>query len=866
MAVPTLSFNPSTLVGSDAAGCTTGTACAGLPEWALLCRVGRNSRRRNATTARSHTSDGFAVEVSFWLVDPPGVYYFSVSCPGYQNFTSSLICTEDAFVLFSVACWGSTENYFIYTARGRNNSRDSRIHAAGDPPLHCVPHRDALLPPSCVGLRSMVVPSTQLVGSDAAGCTTGTARSRFPEWALLCRVGRKSRRRNATTARSHTRDGFAVEVSFWLVDPPGVSYFSVRCPGYQKFTSSLICAEDAFVLFSVAPWGSTQHYIVYTARGRGPGPTTIFGLLPRGGEHYAVAFIDRKVRNWTLDGDSWRFDTYIFSSKTGAWRSSHASLVHLSVSDKRLCDQHTFSKQITVGEGSMGWVDSDHGILLLHNLFDDGRPVIDLIPLPRCASRYKFFDVDILNLEKATLTHQIEDKVPMIAHDNKLELCELRVSFLVTNDVLERMHSHVTDKQHICYGLVIGISLLNTRLRENRRRVQDRPFDSNHGICPKIHDPTLKQRFTRERHVASTVEKAANIINEFVGLRHHFGGCFFFDSCIVYDITRREMFRNLSDIWTKEIDQYSTNQDCIKMKESLAVGLGPILGLHMNGWGLSKTGPELNSLATKTAGRLLLLRPLPRLPKVHFLAHLRQDAFVLFSVAPWGSTQHYFVYTARGRGPGPGPTVTQPSLRLLPHPSPAFNGWHTIFGLLPRGGEHYAVAFVDRKVHNWTLDGDFWRFDTYLFSSETGAWRSNHASLVHLSVSDKRLCDQHTFSKQITVGEGSMGWVDSDHGILLLHNLFDDGRPIIDLIPLPRCASRYFFNEKNLKIFLDLNKIWRICYTEWGSHKSQWAIPATLTVERVALQQHRLTVQNVTVSVMNKRINLYTPDRRIVTC
>ncbi|KAL0365931.1 UNVERIFIED_CONTAM: Ras-related protein RABC1 [Sesamum radiatum] len=34
---------------------------------------------------------------------------------------------------------------------------------------------------------------------------------------------------------------------------------------------------------------------------------------------------------------------------------------------------------------------------------------------------------------------------------------------------------------------------------------------------------------------------------------------------IVYDVTRRETFTNLSDIWAKEIDLYSTNQDCIKM-------------------------------------------------------------------------------------------------------------------------------------------------------------------------------------------------------------------------------------------------------------------------------------------------------------
>ncbi|KAL5776779.1 hypothetical protein ACOSP7_009705 [Xanthoceras sorbifolium] len=34
---------------------------------------------------------------------------------------------------------------------------------------------------------------------------------------------------------------------------------------------------------------------------------------------------------------------------------------------------------------------------------------------------------------------------------------------------------------------------------------------------------------------------------------------------MVYDVTRRETFTNLSDIWAKEIDLYLTNQDCIKM-------------------------------------------------------------------------------------------------------------------------------------------------------------------------------------------------------------------------------------------------------------------------------------------------------------
>ncbi|KAF5480590.1 hypothetical protein F2P56_001326 [Juglans regia] len=34
---------------------------------------------------------------------------------------------------------------------------------------------------------------------------------------------------------------------------------------------------------------------------------------------------------------------------------------------------------------------------------------------------------------------------------------------------------------------------------------------------------------------------------------------------MVYDVTRRDTFTNLSEVWAKEVDLYSTNQDCIKM-------------------------------------------------------------------------------------------------------------------------------------------------------------------------------------------------------------------------------------------------------------------------------------------------------------
>lgn len=34
---------------------------------------------------------------------------------------------------------------------------------------------------------------------------------------------------------------------------------------------------------------------------------------------------------------------------------------------------------------------------------------------------------------------------------------------------------------------------------------------------------------------------------------------------LVYDVTRRATFTDLSDVWLKEVDRFSTNKDCIKM-------------------------------------------------------------------------------------------------------------------------------------------------------------------------------------------------------------------------------------------------------------------------------------------------------------
>ncbi|KAM0920034.1 hypothetical protein ACQ4PT_007712 [Festuca glaucescens] len=82
--------------------------------------------------------------------------------------------------------------------------------------------------------------------------------------------------------------------------------------------------------------------------------------------------------------------------------------------------------------------------------------------------------VDVLNLEKAALTNQIENKALMTLQEKKMELCEQCGSFLVTNDVLERTQSHVTGKQHIGYGLVRDFLAEYKAAREEERLAREK--------------------------------------------------------------------------------------------------------------------------------------------------------------------------------------------------------------------------------------------------------------------------------------------------------------------------------------------------------------------------------------------------------
>ncbi|VAH25391.1 unnamed protein product [Triticum turgidum subsp. durum] len=255
------------------------------------------------------------------------------------------------------------------------------------------------LPPS----RSMVLSPISFrlpIPMDPYVAGGTTRHSGRPDWVLLHKSARISGHRNSTISGCHTMEGHPIEVSFWLVDPPGVSYFSVHCPGLNKDFHDepyIICAEAALVLFSVAfvpvPGRRSIQHFVYRA---GPGAPALelipdpdkirrgdrFGLLPCGdSEHYALVFLNRKFAY----NKPCRFDLHIFSSATQAWSSKVPSSC-LSEDDQALLLNHGTCKSVMVGDGSLGWVDLFSGILLLCDVFGE-CPVVRYITLPASRTR-----------------------------------------------------------------------------------------------------------------------------------------------------------------------------------------------------------------------------------------------------------------------------------------------------------------------------------------------------------------------------------------------------------------------------------------------------------------------------------------------
>uniref|UniRef100_I1P861 DUF1618 domain-containing protein n=1 Tax=Oryza glaberrima TaxID=4538 RepID=I1P861_ORYGL len=218
-------------------------------------------------------------------------------------------------------------------------------------------------------------PPTLQLPSSAVGASR---RCGSPDWVMLDETAYISDRRNKSTAESQTSEGQIFQVSFWLVDPPGLSYFTVHCPGLEE--DGLDLSPCDYFVYRAAPWSPWLDLL--------PDPNVMsfnsekFGLFPcRSGvsEHYNVAFLNIE---WVPSDVACQFELYIFSSKNRKWDVKPV-LQDLSRSENhKVALEHEIDKLINIGHDSLGLVDLWHGIILLEKMFDD-YPVVRYMTFPK---------------------------------------------------------------------------------------------------------------------------------------------------------------------------------------------------------------------------------------------------------------------------------------------------------------------------------------------------------------------------------------------------------------------------------------------------------------------------------------------------
>lgn len=199
-----------------------------------------------------------------------------------------------------------------------------------------------------------------------------------------------------TTATALTNAGGTAEVSFELVDPPGISNWFVNFSDYRerefKGKPHILNADDSLVLVRMAVFtedgGLSFDYFVYKA---GPGKPSLdlipdpypkiydvkqIGILAFGDdrEHYAVVFPAPRLKA------SMTHEMHIFSSESQAWSTEVAKVVIDRETGCHDMVRHRSSKVVSAGGSWLAWIDLWRGVLLCNVL--DKDPVLKLLQWP----------------------------------------------------------------------------------------------------------------------------------------------------------------------------------------------------------------------------------------------------------------------------------------------------------------------------------------------------------------------------------------------------------------------------------------------------------------------------------------------------
>ncbi|CAL4937599.1 unnamed protein product [Urochloa decumbens] len=251
----------------------------------------------------------------------------------------------------------------------------------------------------------------------AVPCHAASQQPRV-DWILLDKSAACiAHRPNGTTARGLTLAGQAIQVTFWVANPPSPSHLLVHFPGLNKadFTmvdAAIICSEkDAAILRirfpscpGINPADEGQiRYFVYTADHDRPllrllpvphplcyyGGNDDFGLLPcsadDGGEAggFRIAALDRPTRRDQMGpGD---YHLHVFSSRTWTWSTRLARLAPRGAEGGAALPLRHKAHRVIVLDGgtTLGFVDLwDGGILCCRvDVDDDSESPPPVLPL-----------------------------------------------------------------------------------------------------------------------------------------------------------------------------------------------------------------------------------------------------------------------------------------------------------------------------------------------------------------------------------------------------------------------------------------------------------------------------------------------------
>jgi len=236
-------------------------------------------------------------------------------------------------------------------------------------------------------------PSGMASGSSDAGNVCP-----WPASILLAEEAYVAASRNDTTARARSKDNHTVEITFWIVDPPAVSFYTFHCikaPNSDskdvdlRVNSVVAGAHGRFLIRTLLAGDDQDEYFIYKGHPKSPSLESIplipyhyrlhgaeFGIVPRGDDgHYLLIALRGTVNE--------NYRLHIYSSEDTTWTTKE--LPNPCPEVGAIMPDKVF----TLGDGLVLWVDLLQGIVTCDILKEPHRAQYNSLPEPLPENREK---------------------------------------------------------------------------------------------------------------------------------------------------------------------------------------------------------------------------------------------------------------------------------------------------------------------------------------------------------------------------------------------------------------------------------------------------------------------------------------------